>query len=241
MTFVYGTLAMVAVLNGLGLAVSLWMEKRGPLPGVQAWTAKRKPGALKARLPLILFNLFLLVALSTPSFYLLSDQFPLRIPGVFEAIWQFSLMVLLDDIWFYAIHRVLHENKWLYRKIHRIHHEAYAALPIEYIYAHPLEWMIGAGGPVLGLVLILQLSGDMSAFVFWAWAGWRIVHELDIHSGLISPIGAKIPFFAGSIAHDLHHARPTRGNYASSTTVLDRLLGTTAWHDRKGEVGTDGG
>ena len=66
----------------------------------------------------------------------------------------------------------------------------------------------------------------MSAWTLWVWGAWRIIHELDIHSGISARLGRFLPLFAGTEHHDMHHARPTMGNYASSLTLWDRVFGT---------------
>ena len=52
----------------------------------------------------------------------------------------------------------MHENKYIYKKIHKIHHRANVTIPIEYIYVHPFEWMSGFIGPFLGMMFIGGIS-----------------------------------------------------------------------------------
>jgi len=213
-------------LNLPALAISLYFDRAG-LP--RAWddqTTPRKRGALGARLPLIATNLAILYGSAIPGLWLVADRFPLRAPSLAEGLAQFVALVLADDLWFYFVHRKLHVDKELYRRIHKIHHEAFAPVPIEYIYVHPIEWMSGALGPVLVVLAVLLLRGEMSGYLLVGWQAWRTLHELDIHSGLRSPLTRWIPLWAGMKHHDLHHAKPTRGNYASSLTLWDRVFGT---------------
>jgi sterol desaturase/sphingolipid hydroxylase (fatty acid hydroxylase superfamily) len=220
-------LAVTALaLNVPALLVSLYFDRVG-LP--RSWddqTTPRKRGVLRSRLPLIATNLAILYASAIPGLWLVRSRFPLRIPSLAEALVQFVLLVLADDLWFYFVHRKLHVDKELYRRVHKVHHEAFAPVPIEYIYVHPVEWMAGALGPVIVVVALLVLRGEMSGYLLVGWQAWRTLHELDIHSGLRSPLTRCIPFWAGMKHHDLHHAKPTRGNYASSLTLWDRAFGT---------------
>lgn len=218
-------LLVMGSFNGFALLLSVLIETQG-LP--ESWSVqrvKRKPGALKAHLPLIGLNLFLLHALALPSFYLAQDYFPFENPGV-AGILAFVAVVLIDDTGFYFTHRLLHENRWLYKNVHRLHHRAYAPTPIEYIYAHPLEWMMGAIAPVGAIVLVILVTGQFNAWVLLTWVAFRVTHEVDVHSGTRSWLGEYIPLFAPTRHHDLHHARPNDGNYATTLTLWDRILGT---------------
>lgn len=220
-------LALTAVaLNGPALLLSLYIDKHGIPAGWGDQTTPRKRGTLARRLPLIGLNLSLLYGAAIPALWAFGGLFPMQAPPLWLGLLQLLLLVLADDLWFYFAHRLLHVHKELYRRIHKLHHEAFAPVPIEYIYAHPLEWMAGALGPVIVIGAILAVAGEMSAFVLVGWQAWRTLHELDIHSGLRSPLTRALPLWAGMKHHDLHHAKPTKGNYASSLTLWDRVFGT---------------
>lgn len=208
------------------LLVSVYLDRFGLPAGLGDQTTPRKRGTLAARLPRIGLNLLGLYGLALPALHLLDPLFPMAAPPLWLGVIQFALLVLADDLWFYFAHRFMHENKEVYRRVHKIHHEAFAPVPIEYIYVHPAELMLGTLGPVIVIVATLLVAGEMSAFVLVGWQVWRTLHEIDIHSGLRSPLTAALPLWAGMKHHDLHHARPTLGNYASSLTLWDRLLGT---------------
>ena len=226
MTVAVVTLGVLFGFNLLGLLISIPLDRNGVPASMNGQTVKRKPGTLNQRLPLILFNLLVLCASAAPPLFLFSDLFSLEAPPLWVFCLQFGLLVFLDDLWFYIVHRVIHENKTLYRVIHKKHHEAYAPVPIEYLYVHPLEWMAGGIGPAIAILLIIGVAGGMSAWTLWVWGAWRIIHELDIHSGIAARLARFVPFFAGTEHHDLHHARPTMGNYASSLTLWDRVFRT---------------
>ena len=42
---------------------------------------------------------------------------------------------------------LMHKNKFLYEKVHIIHHKASNPFPADYLYEHPLEWIMGLLGP----------------------------------------------------------------------------------------------
>jgi sterol desaturase/sphingolipid hydroxylase (fatty acid hydroxylase superfamily) len=220
------------------LLVSLYLDKAGLPAGLGDQTTSRKRGTLAARLPRIGLNLLALYGLALPALSAVDVLFPMAAPPLWIGVLQFVLLVLADDLWFYFAHRFMHENKEVYRRVHKIHHEAFAPVPIEYIYVHPVELMMGTLGPVIVIAATLLVAGEMSAYVLVGWQAWRTLHEIDIHSGLRSPFTAGLPLWAGMKHHDLHHARPTLGNYASSLTLWDRLLGTAI--DQGGASQRDG-
>lgn len=190
-----------------------------------------RPGIFRQRMPLIAFNLSVLVVLTTVGLYFAEGIFSWDWQGLGWAGWlavvlQFVVLVVIDDAYFYFFHRNLHERPWLYKHIHKIHHRAFAPFPLEYIYVHPLEWMIGAGAIPIGLTLIYLTQGSVSVWAFWVFAAWRNLHEVDIHSGLNPKWTRLIPMLGTSEHHDLHHMKNSKGNYSSTFTFWDRVLGT---------------
>jgi methylsterol monooxygenase len=209
-----GALLIQVGLCAAGLAISLWMDRR------------RKPNTLRKRLPLICFNLAMVGVLLPGSVWLLDEKFPVEVPspGVFLA--QLAIIYVCDDFWFYWAHRAMHHYPWLYRRIHKYHHQAYAPVPIEFIYAHPLDVLAGGVGTSIGFALALLSFGEISAWTLWIGVAVRLAHELVIHSGVPRIIGAHLPFCGSAERHARHHARPTFGNYASTFTLWDRLFRT---------------
>lgn len=219
------TVALSLLLNGVALVVSLRFDRRGLPASMNGQVTPRKLHTLPPRLRLIGFNLACQYVAAVVLMAAFGEYIPIAWPGVGLFLGQLALVCVADDLSFYWFHRVLHRNRWLYRKIHKRHHEAYAPVPIEYVYVHPAEWLGGTVGLTVALLGIVQVWGSVSAWVVWAYIALRTLHELDIHSGLRLAT-RHIPLIAPMRHHDLHHARPTRGNYASFLTLWDRLLGT---------------
>ena len=135
---------------------------------------------------------------------------------------QLFIILIFDDTFFYFLHRSMHENKYIYKKIHKIHHRANSPMPIDYLYVHPLEWMSGFIGPFIGILLL----GGVSIYVFWLYLIVRNLHELDIHSGLKSSfLNRLFPLSGTNEHHDLHHAKRD-GNYSSTFTLWDTIFKT---------------
>ena len=49
--------------------------------------------------------------------------------------------MIIEDFLFFFIHKLLH-TKYLYKKIHKIHHEYYSPMPLTAFYSHPLEFIL---------------------------------------------------------------------------------------------------
>lgn len=174
---------------------------------------------------LVIFNLVLLGVLTFFGLSLVQGDFNTTSPTMLIFIEQFLLFLFLDDLCFYIWHRNLHENTFLLRKIHAVHHRVRNPAPLEFIYVHPIEWMVGSLGVVLAIFAIIEFYGQANAFVFWSYIVFRTLHELDIHSSTRSILFKYFPFFGTVEHHDTHHLRAI-GNYASSLTYLDKLFGT---------------
>jgi sterol desaturase/sphingolipid hydroxylase (fatty acid hydroxylase superfamily) len=137
---------------------------------------------------------------------------------------QVLIAFIADDIWFYFMHRYMHENKFLLKNIHSIHHRATTPFPLEYLYAHPLEWMLGMLGVVVGFGLIMIFT-PVSIYAVWIFGGLRNLHEIHIHSDLTLPFLSKIPLISKTKHHDDHHAKLT-GNYSSTFLWMDKIFKT---------------
>lgn len=178
------------------------------------------------RLPLIAFNILSVFATAIIMGHYIGFMFSydLNIPW-WSIPLQIGFMAFIDDIWFYFAHRWLHENPWLFRHIHSIHHRVRSTLPLDYIYAHPIEWMFGGFGIPLACVLIYAVLGNISAYAFFAFGAFKVIHEINIHSGIKSIVLEKHPlkFFGSSEHHGNHHYK-VKGNYASCFKWLDHCL-----------------
>lgn len=219
-------IALLVSMNSLALLISLAIERWGLPKGWSIQGVARKPGMLRRHLPLIAGNLSVMVIGAGIAFYLFADSFVFEQPTLLGAAATFAGLVLFDDFGFYWIHRTLHTNRDWYRRFHKQHHQAYAPVPIEYIHAHPVEWITGTLPPVTFIVGTILVTGSMNAWVLLAWAAFRQLHEMDIHSGTHSLLARILPLYGTVRQHDLHHARPHSGNYASTLSIWDRIFDT---------------
>ena len=111
------------------------------------------------------------------------------------------------------------------RHVHSIHHRATTPFPLEYLYAHPLEWMLGMIGVGIGFALILIVM-PINVYAIWIFGLLRNLHEIHIHSDLELPFFSNVPFLSKTKHHDDHHSK-LAGNYASTFNWMDRIFKTT--------------
>ncbi len=224
-TIILITLGILLAGNIIALVYSWLVLYTDVFKNLRLQDKKYKPGIFFQRLPLILLNLTILAGLTAVSLYFFADKiFDTSLPVWWLIPVQVIFIFIIDDAWFYFAHRLMHENKFLLRKIHSIHHQAITPFPLEYIYVHPLEWMIGSVGSFLGLIALLMIM-PVNIYAFWVYGLIRNLHEVEIHSDLRSPISKYIPLLNPTENHDLHHSK-VKGNYASMFTIWDRVFGT---------------
>ena len=219
-----GTALLLLGSNLLGFLYSYIVLNTSLFSKYRIQSKPYKKGLFWSRMPLFLFNLATLILLSASGAYFIFDYLDTDWPAWWVLVFQVLLAFILDDIWFYMYHRYLHENKFLLKHIHSIHHRATTPFPLEYLYAHPLEWMIGALGPVIGFVGIAVIM-PINVYAFWLFGLLRNLHEIHIHSDLELPLLSKIPLISKTKHHDDHHAKLT-GNYSSTFSWMDRIFKT---------------
>ena len=221
------TYAVLLALNGWGIAMSYWLVLAPPAK-LKIQDRSYDLTTLNRRMPLVLLNLGALYASAFVGLAFAGDLVVMEPIAWWSLLLQLFAVSLVDDTCFYFFHRWMHLNKTVYARIHRVHHKAYTPVPIEYIYVHPLEWVMGSAAPVAGFLVVALPFGALNFWVFLSYAAVRNLHELDIHSGLRSHVQRWIPGLAVTEHHDLHHARPQCGNYGSMYLLWDLLLGTRA-------------
>ena len=219
-----GTVIMLLASNLFGLLYSMMVLKTKFFEPYVLQIKSYQKSIFSKRMPLFLLNFILLLVVSGVGAYFLFDLMEIE----WSSWWVIGLQVLfafvLDDIWFYFYHKWLHDNKFMLKHIHSIHHRAIKPFPLEYLYGHPLEWMMGMIGVVIAFAIILIFM-PINLYAFWIFGLLRNLHEIHIHSNIELPLISKIPLLSKTKHHDDHHAY-LDGNYASTFVWMDRIFKT---------------
>ena len=220
--YVIITVSLLLFINFYGFVYSYFITKKNFLKHHKIQNKYIGYDVLLKRIPLCLFNITVLIILNIIGIYFFHNIFLKEYSSISMVLIEIFVVLLIDDLFFYFLHRYMHSNKYIYKRIHKIHHRANTPIPIEYIYVHPIEWMSGMIGPFIGMILI----GGISFYSYLIYLVIRNIHELHIHSGIItSKIFKIIPFYGTNEHHDIHHAKRD-GNYSSTFTLLDFLFKT---------------
>ncbi len=225
LSFVYYTILIIVSCNIFGFFLSLISIHSKFLYKYRIQKRKIKASAFYKRLPLILFNITLLILISSIGLYCLHPLFEKSLNfNLMVILFQVFIILFIDDFYFYCLHYWMHKNKYILNRIHRIHHKAISPFALEYIYVHPLEWIMGYIGPFIAIFFI-SLFNPVNILAFWIYQIIRNIHELDVHSGYKSFFSKWIPFWGESEHHDLHHEK-LNGNYATTFTLWDIIFKT---------------
>jgi sterol desaturase/sphingolipid hydroxylase (fatty acid hydroxylase superfamily) len=132
--------------------------------------------------------------------------------------------LFLNDLWFYAWHRLLH-RPWLYRHVHAVHHKSVDVNPFSSYSFHPFEAFI-LGSAVMPVLFIVPIYLPVLG----------VLQVVGLMNNIMSHLGyeflprwyARIPPFRWmntATFHSLHHTR-LNGNYGLFFRFWDRALGT---------------
>ena len=220
-----GTVLVLLASNFFGLIYSMLVLKTKIFKSFRIQTKSYDSAIFRKRMPLFIFNFLILLSVAGLGSYLLYESLETAMQPIWLIGSQILFAFIIDDIWFYFFHRWLHENKFMLKNVHSIHHRATTPFQLEYLYAHPLEWMLGMIGVVIAFALILLIM-PISVYALWGFGLLRNLHEIHIHSDLELPILSKLPFLSKTKHHDDHHAKLT-GNYASTFNWMDKIFKST--------------
>ena len=136
------------------------------------------------------------------------------------------LMMVVHDAYFFWMHYLLH-TRWLYRRVHHVHHRSKNPTPMSAQCFHPVEGLIEAGVyPLAALALpmniyaLLVFYGVVFFFASYGHSGLELSNRRLATSRWTS-------WMATATFHTMHH-RTGKFHFGLYFTVWDRLLGTVA-------------
>ena len=131
-----------------------------------------------------------------------------------------ALLLIVTESWFYWIHRLMHANVYLYKYVHKVHHNFNPAFTGAGSAFHPADiTALTLGGFVLPSILPLH-DGLHTAFLLV-----NLFYTLLQHSATRASWGGGV--FNDANLHNIHHDYGrTPKNCGSLLCVWDRLAGT---------------
>jgi sterol desaturase/sphingolipid hydroxylase (fatty acid hydroxylase superfamily) len=121
---------------------------------------------------------------------------PHHLPSLLQFLSETFFHVLVEEVAFYYSHRLLH-TRYLYKFIHKRHHEWTSPIAVTAIYCHPIEHFISnLLPPCLGVFIM-----GSHILTTWTWFILALFTTLNAHCGY------HIPLFPSPEAHDYHHLK----------------------------------
>lgn len=144
--------------------------------------------------------------------------------GYWWLVLSLPVMLLWHDFYFYWTHRLLH-SRWLFRRVHGVHHRSRNPSPWAAYAFHPVEAFINSLVTPLALCVV-----PLHGLVLLAFTFHQIVRNAHGHLSIETmPRGFAKHWLGGRFTttthHHLHH-ETAQGNYGLWFTWWDRWMGT---------------
>lgn len=129
-----------------------------------------------------------------------------------ELLSKWVLAYVFADVMYYTIHRTLH-SKWMYRRIHYIHHEAKEEGHLSSLNVHPVEYAVAQ----LGTELVSSWVVGAKLVDMWLMSAGAMAFGMYSHSqGFEASVSV--------MSHAEHHRKGNRN--LGVTGMMDWLLGS---------------
>ena len=194
----------------------------------QPYKIQQKPFQVKkyflpnlARITINSSIMFLLIVIAWP----LLKHSPIKtgdMPAWYIVVLQLAFFIFLDDFLYYWMHRYMHENKWLLKNVHSVHHRIRNTCALDGNYFNWIEFVLTGSLALVGPMLL-----GCHLYVLYIWIIIRQLEAADGHAGYDFKWNPMhwLPVYQGPVYHDFHHAR-YQGNYSGFLPYLDRFWGT---------------
>lgn len=148
--------------------------------------------------------------------------------ALFTIAWQFVLIVLAHDAWFYWVHRAMH-SKALFRATHLHHHKSRTPTPWTAYSFTTIEAVLEVAFVPVFLLITSQLGIAYAGFAILAFVWHQMIRNVMAHAGSeLFPAGwvdnPWTDWIATTTHHDLHHS--SGHNFGFYFTWWDRWMGT---------------
>ena len=136
---------------------------------------------------------------------------------------QFVQLLLLADLCFYLVHRLVHTVPWLWR-FHAIHHSSEQMDWLATFRVHPVDQILNST-----IIAVPGVALGFSPAALLAYALVYRVHATLLHSNVRVDFGPLGRVFASPPYHHWHHADEAQAydrNFGGQLVIWDRLFGT---------------
>jgi sterol desaturase/sphingolipid hydroxylase (fatty acid hydroxylase superfamily) len=236
-THLFGYLFINLIYFFLYTAKSKEIESRKISSGPWPWQNNPENPPIWNLIRLALLNQLIALPVAVAIFGLTAKyDISSRIPSFSEVLAQFLLFLLAEDFAFYWSHRALH-TPWLYKHVHKVHHEYNVSISAAAEYAHPAEYILGNSLPTALGPLILGQS-KVHIATWFTWVLFRTLNTAEGHSGYDFPWCPfrLFPLGSSSSFHDYHHFK-NQGNFGSFFVIWDTICGTNQQFMKEFEKG----
>jgi sterol desaturase/sphingolipid hydroxylase (fatty acid hydroxylase superfamily) len=221
----HGWLVTLAWLAGLAAAFGVLVRLMPCNPGMYWWKDLR--GVATDAVYWFIVPLFLHAArtamLVAGVMLLYGGRDPQLLPVRNLPLWlQCVMMLLIQDVLLYWIHRVFHSG-WAW-KFHAIHHSPAVLDWMATARFHPVNNLLSFG---LADVVVLLLGFSPAAL--FALVPFNIIYSAMVHANLNWTFGPLRYVLASPVFHRWHHTTEAEGldkNFASTFSFLDLAFGT---------------
>ena len=160
-----------------------------------------------------------------------------NIPSLSIIMRDFVILLFSCDTIFYWTHRLLHANGWLYRNIHKKHHEFKATTIWASEYFGIVDMILNILPGVIPA--IIMKSHFMVLMIFTFIRQWQTVQSHAGYDLPFDPLNRGI-FYDGAKRHDYHHSH-NLGCYGDWSPFWDYVMGTDVkykkyWAEKKKKV-----